>query len=91
MGTRTPWDLAPPQGVLALLRLRPQVEIGTGGYTAFPACVAAVLLRVPLILQARTRRSALLPPAVHSCILFKPTPRHRRNAATQVRAVQELI
>ena len=33
------------------LKKRPAAVVGFGGYAAFPACVAAILLRIPLILH----------------------------------------
>ena len=32
-------------------KLRPHVVVGTGGYVSLPTCVAAVLKRVPLVIQ----------------------------------------
>jgi UDP-N-acetylglucosamine--N-acetylmuramyl-(pentapeptide) pyrophosphoryl-undecaprenol N-acetylglucosamine transferase len=39
------------QALLLVRRLRPQVVVGTGGYIAFPTCLAACLLRVPVVIQ----------------------------------------
>jgi UDP-N-acetylglucosamine--N-acetylmuramyl-(pentapeptide) pyrophosphoryl-undecaprenol N-acetylglucosamine transferase len=36
--------------VFKLLRLRPDVVIGSGGQVAYPTCMAAALLRKPLVL-----------------------------------------
>jgi len=46
---RMAWACAAALGLL--LRLRPRVVLGTGGYVALPACLAALLLRIPLVLQ----------------------------------------
>lgn len=39
------------RAVALLLRLRPHVVVGTGGYVSLPVCLAAALLRVPLVVQ----------------------------------------
>eukprot|EP00873_Tetraselmis_striata_P000609 jgi/Tetstr1/420873/TSEL_001075.t1 len=39
------------QALRLLTRLRPAVVVGTGGYVAFPTCLAAWLTRTPFLLQ----------------------------------------
>jgi len=45
---RLAWALA--RALAHLARARPAVVVGTGGYQAFPTCLAAALLRVPVAL-----------------------------------------
>lgn len=39
------------QSLKLLLRFKPQVVVGTGGYVSGPVCAAAVMTRTPLVLQ----------------------------------------
>lgn len=39
------------QSIFILLRNRPAAVIGFGGYASFPCCVAAIILRIPLIIH----------------------------------------
>ena len=39
------------RAVALLLRVRPHVVVGTGGYVSLPVCLAAAFLRVPLVVQ----------------------------------------
>ena len=53
---RNAWRLAvQAAGVLVclllLVRSRPRVVVGTGGYVTVPACVAAWLLRIPIVMH----------------------------------------
>ena len=39
------------RALMLIARLRPHVVIGTGGYVSFPTCLAAWILRCPVLLQ----------------------------------------
>ena len=39
------------QSLVILLKIRPDAVVGFGGYGSFPACFAAIMLRIPLIIN----------------------------------------
>lgn len=64
-----------------LVRFRPDVVVGTGGYVAAPTCVAAAILRVPLLLLEPNARPGktnrwLARIAKRTCVAF-PEAIHR--------------
>lgn len=54
------------QSLVFLLRFRPQVVIGTGGYVSAPVVLAAYLLRIPVLLQEQN-----VLPGVTTCFLSR--------------------
>lgn len=64
-----------------LVRFRPDVVVGTGGYVAAPTCVAAALLRVPLLLVEPNARPGktnrwLARIAERTCVAFPEAMQH---------------
>jgi len=47
------------QAFTALVRFRPQVVLGTGGYVSFPVVASAVLLRIPAVIHEQNRYPGL--------------------------------
>jgi len=47
------------QAFTALVRFRPQVVLGTGGYVSFPVVASAVLLRIPTVIHEQNRYPGL--------------------------------
>ncbi|GJP37677.1 hypothetical protein CLOM_g22111 [Closterium sp. NIES-68] len=45
--------------VLLISRLKPDVVVGTGGYVSAPTCLAAVICRVPLVLQEQNAHAGI--------------------------------
>jgi UDP-N-acetylglucosamine--N-acetylmuramyl-(pentapeptide) pyrophosphoryl-undecaprenol N-acetylglucosamine transferase len=73
---RIPWSFV--AALRLVLRFRPQLVVGVGGYASFPAVVAAFLRRVPIVLLeqnaspgAATR--VLAPLARRVCVSFPET------------------
>ncbi len=47
------------QAFAALVRFRPQVVLGTGGYVSFPVVASAALLRIPAVIHEQNRYPGL--------------------------------
>lgn len=83
------------QALSAFARRRPRVVISVGGYASFPACVGAVVLRIPLVLVNVDAIPGLVhrlvaPFAAASAVAFEGTPLPRAVVTgTPVRAELE--
>ena len=59
------------QAVINLIIKRPRAVVGFGGYASFPTCVAAIILRIPLIIHEQnsvmSRTNRLLAPFARWC------------------------
>ena len=66
---------------IKLSRLRPDVVVGSGGHVCFPTCLAAAMLRKPLIVIEPDAYPGLInrylcPLCTLVLTLFKPSPKH---------------
>ncbi len=71
------------KGIIITMRMRPRVVVSVGGFAAAPCCIAAVLLRIPLLIA----ESNAVPGATHrlvarfaraSAVAWPNTPLPRR-------------
>lgn len=77
--------LALPRAMLLLRRLRPDAVMGGGGYVAGPVALAAIALRIPVVLTEADSRMGLTnrvlaPLAARFCLAFPPARGRRRGA-----------
>lgn len=75
------------QAMINLLIKRPRAVVGFGGYASFPTCVAAIILRIPLIIHEQnsvmSRTNRILAPFARWCAQsfnhVKNTPQKAHN------------
>jgi UDP-N-acetylglucosamine--N-acetylmuramyl-(pentapeptide) pyrophosphoryl-undecaprenol N-acetylglucosamine transferase len=86
-------SLALPRAIGLLWRLRPDAVMGGGGYVAGPVALAAIVLRIPVVLTEADSHMGLTnrllaPLAARVCLAFPP---HGRRAARRLRRGRYLV
>jgi UDP-N-acetylglucosamine--N-acetylmuramyl-(pentapeptide) pyrophosphoryl-undecaprenol N-acetylglucosamine transferase len=76
------------QALVMLLRWRPRVVVATGGYVCAPVGAAAVLLRIPLVLQEQNLRAGLANRALVRWAQWVSVPHRDAAARVQARRVE---